>query len=130
MPSPPIRATFTSFHHSGAAGGMAPSWRLEPVSAAVYAGFLVALLAALKEFNLLKMPEFLQRRSEDLTPLRAPKMLDLAELKDASYRDAMLWGSYRSGLYFGMRTRSPQSLLTGLMWFDPDSKDTMTYHKV
>lgn len=31
------------------------------------------------------------------------------------------WGSYRGNLYFGMRTRSPKSILTGLMWYS--SKD-------
>lgn len=27
------------------------------------------------------------------------------------------WGTYRPGLYFGVRPRLPQSLVTGLMWF-------------
>ena len=31
------------------------------------------------------------------------------------------WGSYRPGVYFGMKTREPHSLLAGLMWFLPDS---------
>ncbi|PNH01369.1 hypothetical protein TSOC_012760 [Tetrabaena socialis] len=39
-----------------------------------------------------------------LLPLKAPKLTELPEF-DASYKDSMLWGSYRSGLYFGMRTR-------------------------
>ena len=30
------------------------------------------------------------------------------------------WGSYRPGVYFGMKTRSPRDLLAGLMWFMPD----------
>lgn len=30
------------------------------------------------------------------------------------------WGSFRPGVYFGMKTREPQSLLAGLMWFMPD----------
>lgn len=30
------------------------------------------------------------------------------------------WGSYRPGVYFGMKTREPGSLLAGLMWFMPD----------
>lgn len=29
------------------------------------------------------------------------------------------WGSYRSGVYFGMKTRDPQSLVMGLMWYFP-----------
>lgn len=27
------------------------------------------------------------------------------------------WGTYRPGLYFGVRPRLPQSLMTGLIWF-------------
>ena len=30
---------------------------------------------------------------------------------------ALLWGPYRPNLYFGLRPRLPQSLMTGLMWF-------------
>ena len=30
------------------------------------------------------------------------------------------WGSYRSGLYFGMKTRTPSDLMTGLMWMLPE----------
>lgn len=28
-----------------------------------------------------------------------------------------LWGTYRPNLYFGTRTRTPESFLTGLLWF-------------
>ncbi|KAK6198693.1 glycoside hydrolase [Scheffersomyces amazonensis] len=38
------------------------------------------------------------------------------ELSDAS----LLWGPYRSSLYFGIRPRIPHSLLSGLMWFGVD----------
>ena len=31
--------------------------------------------------------------------------------------DTLLWGAYRPGLYFGLRPRLPQSLMTGLIWF-------------
>ncbi|KAG6376057.1 hypothetical protein JVT61DRAFT_2025 [Boletus reticuloceps] len=27
------------------------------------------------------------------------------------------WGTYRPGLYFGVRPRLPKSLVTGLIWF-------------
>lgn len=33
----------------------------------------------------------------------------------------MYWGSYRPGLYFGMKTRDPYSLVSGLMWYFPKS---------
>jgi len=31
------------------------------------------------------------------------------------------WGSYRPGVYFGMKTRSAKDVVTGLMWFLPRS---------
>ncbi|GFR47414.1 hypothetical protein Agub_g9131 [Astrephomene gubernaculifera] len=63
-------------------------------------------------------------KSPVLSPLKAPKLTELAEF-DAAYKDQMLWGSYRSGLYFGMRTRTPKALLSGLLWFDPDDPNTL-----
>lgn len=35
--------------------------------------------------------------------------------------NSLLWGPYRSALYFGLRPRIPRSLLVGLMWFNVDS---------
>lgn len=32
--------------------------------------------------------------------------------------DSLLWGTYRPNLYFGTRPRLPESLMTGLIWFD------------
>jgi len=40
----------------------------------------------------------------------------------SSWASRMLWGTYRSGNYLGLRTRAPRSLSAGLMWFDPDAK--------
>uniref|UniRef100_A0A6P7FTC3 Mannosyl-oligosaccharide glucosidase n=1 Tax=Diabrotica virgifera virgifera TaxID=50390 RepID=A0A6P7FTC3_DIAVI len=31
----------------------------------------------------------------------------------------LFWGSYRPGAYFGLKTRDPTSLVTGLMWYFP-----------
>ena len=69
-----------------------------------YIALGVAVLLAGAAYKL-RGSELLRPRSSDLKPLRAPKMLELPELTDAAYRDSMLWGTYRSGLYFGMRTR-------------------------
>jgi len=49
------------------------------------------------------------------TPLDAPKAV-LYEPFNAESNER-LWGSYRSNLYFGLRTRTPESLLFGLLWF-------------
>ncbi|GIL64528.1 hypothetical protein Vafri_18422 [Volvox africanus] len=85
---------------------------------------LVGCLAAFLVAYVLKQAKFEPLRHLELSPLKAPKLTDLAEF-DASYRDQMLWGSYRSGLYFGMRTRTPKALLFGMMWFDPDDPNTI-----
>ncbi|WIA10052.1 hypothetical protein OEZ85_010262 [Tetradesmus obliquus] len=62
----------------------------------------------------------------EITPLKAPRMKELQEF-GSSYQNNMLWGSYRSGLYFGMRTRTARPLLLGMMWFDPT--DAATVHQ-
>ncbi|TFY83454.1 hypothetical protein EWM64_g561 [Hericium alpestre] len=31
--------------------------------------------------------------------------------------ESLIWGAYRPNLYFGLRPRIPQSLMTGLIWF-------------
>ncbi|EST05453.1 Glycoside hydrolase, family 63 [Kalmanozyma brasiliensis GHG001] len=42
-----------------------------------------------------------------------PEAQQAKELADAS----LLWGTYRPQIYFGLRPRLPDSLLTGLAWF-------------
>ena len=64
---------------------------------------LVALAAAY--FAVRRKDHF---RPHVLSPLKAPKLTDLPEF-GGDYKDRMLWGSYRSGLYFGMRTRCGHS---------------------
>lgn len=49
------------------------------------------------------------------TPLSLPKAVDLIRDHDEDLK--RLWGTYRSHLYFGLRTRTPESLLFGLLWF-------------
>ncbi|ODV77805.1 glycoside hydrolase family 63 protein [Suhomyces tanzawaensis NRRL Y-17324] len=41
----------------------------------------------------------------------------LAQSYEKLSDESLLWGPYRSGLYFGIRPRIPKSLLSGLMWF-------------
>ncbi|KAF8892637.1 glycoside hydrolase family 63 protein [Infundibulicybe gibba] len=40
--------------------------------------------------------------------------------------DTLLWGPYRPNLYFGLRPRIPQSLMTGLMWFGTQDYQSIT----
>ncbi|KAI0807266.1 glycoside hydrolase [Fomes fomentarius] len=37
--------------------------------------------------------------------------------KPGNDSDPLFWGTYRPNLYFGLRPKLPQSLMTGLMWF-------------
>jgi len=46
------------------------------------------------------------------TPLQAPRFAD-PTLPAAQQDMERFWGSYRSGLYFGMKTRSPRSPVVG-----------------
>ena len=45
--------------------------------------------------------------------VKSPEALQTQAQADAS----LLWGSYRPQIYFGLRPRLPDSLLTGLAWF-------------
>ena len=38
----------------------------------------------------------------------------------AASNASLLWGPYRSNLYFGVKPRLPNSLLTGLLWLNAD----------
>lgn len=44
-------------------------------------------------------------------------LLLLPAVSASRANDTLLWGPYRPNLYFGLRPRLPQSLMTGLMWF-------------
>jgi len=50
------------------------------------------------------------------TPLNVPKAVSKTGLESPS----LFWGTYRPGLYFGLKTRSPADLVTGLMWMLPE----------
>ncbi|EJD02084.1 glycoside hydrolase family 63 protein [Fomitiporia mediterranea MF3/22] len=49
-----------------------------------------------------------------LLPLILGSVSDAAPSNDSQ---DLLWGTYRPNLYFGLRPRLPQSLLTGLIWY-------------
>jgi mannosyl-oligosaccharide glucosidase len=40
--------------------------------------------------------------------------------------NSLLWGAYRPNLYFGLRPRIPQSLMTGLVWFGTQDYQSFT----
>ncbi|XP_052066310.1 mannosyl-oligosaccharide glucosidase-like [Mytilus californianus] len=52
-----------------------------------------------------------------VTPLNIPK-INLENSSNVNLDSDLFWGTYRSNLYFGMKTRSPKSPVVGLMWFE------------
>ena len=50
------------------------------------------------------------------TPLKVPKAVEKTGLQVPN----LFWGSYRPGVYFGLKTRSPADLMFGLMWMIPE----------
>lgn len=54
----------------------------------------------------------------------------LALASTGGLNDTLLWGAYRPGLYFGLRPRIPQSLMTGLIWFGTQDFQAFTGTRV
>ncbi|KAG5380374.1 hypothetical protein IGI04_028216 [Brassica rapa subsp. trilocularis] len=50
-----------------------------------------------------------------ITPFPAPKLMDLSMFQ-GEHKESLYWGTYRPHVYFGVRARTPQSLVAGLMW--------------
>ncbi|KAG6426732.1 hypothetical protein SASPL_110961 [Salvia splendens] len=50
-----------------------------------------------------------------VTPFPSPKLMDLPMFQ-GEHKETLYWGTYRPHVYFGIRARTPQSLLAGLMW--------------
>ncbi|XP_070540906.1 mannosyl-oligosaccharide glucosidase-like [Ptychodera flava] len=48
------------------------------------------------------------------SPLDLPRVITEEMTNESPER---YWGTYRPGVYFGMKTRTPQSMVTGMMWF-------------
>ncbi|QCD83380.1 mannosyl-oligosaccharide glucosidase [Vigna unguiculata] len=50
-----------------------------------------------------------------VTPFPAPKIMDLPQFQ-GEHKESLYWGTYRPHTYFGIRARTPKSLMAGLMW--------------
>lgn len=64
-------------------------------------------------FYALYMQSMLSKRIITLHP--SPPVLD-ANSSSSTVSPERFWGSYRPQVYFGMKTRSPNSVVTGMMW--------------
>jgi mannosyl-oligosaccharide glucosidase len=50
--------------------------------------------------------------------LASTVVADVLPFTTGASNSSLLWGTYRPNLYFGTRPRLPESVMTGLMWFD------------
>ncbi|TXG56073.1 hypothetical protein EZV62_017386 [Acer yangbiense] len=55
------------------------------------------------------------QRPRVVTPFPAPKLMDLPMFQ-GDHKESLYWGTYRPHVYFGVRARTPRSLVAGLMW--------------
>ncbi|KAI0371740.1 glycoside hydrolase [Pilatotrama ljubarskyi] len=46
--------------------------------------------------------------------------------KSTNDSESLIWGAYRPNLYFGLRPRIPQSVMTGLAWFGTQDYQSIT----
>ncbi|XP_051122251.1 mannosyl-oligosaccharide glucosidase GCS1-like isoform X2 [Andrographis paniculata] len=96
-------------------------WKIFFVSAAV----LVAI--GLYGMNYFVNPEKESVKPRVVTPLPAPKLMDLP-MFEGEHKESLYWGTYRPHVYFGIRARTTQSLLAGLMWLGvKDGRYTMRH---
>ncbi len=68
-----------------------------------------------------------QMREMVRRPLEAPKMIENGATLPLS-DPGRFWGTYRSGVYFGLKTRSPRSPVVGLMWMTQFTGTTIGNH--
>ncbi|CAH8299264.1 unnamed protein product [Eruca vesicaria subsp. sativa] len=57
-----------------------------------------------------------------ITPFPAPKLSHLPMFQ-GDHKESLYWGTYRPQVYFGVRARTPQSLVAGLMWLSDEKDD-------
>ncbi|KAG2320782.1 hypothetical protein Bca52824_013995 [Brassica carinata] len=57
-----------------------------------------------------------------ITPFPAPKLSHLPMFQ-GDHKERLYWGTYRPQVYFGIRARTPQSLVAGLMWLGDEKDD-------
>ncbi|CAN1794618.1 Mannosyl-oligosaccharide glucosidase GCS1 [Linum perenne] len=66
-------------------------------------------------YNLMIIPVEVSQRPSVVTPFPSPKLMDLPQFQ-GKHKESLYWGTYRPQVYFGVRARTPRSLVAGLMW--------------
>jgi len=83
------------------------------------------ILAILLAYFLSLLSTTQPRLPPSLLPFPGPKLTSLPQFS-GSYASRMFWGTYRPGVYFGLRPRAPKSMIFGLMWLDPLRQDALS----
>ncbi|PSS26953.1 Mannosyl-oligosaccharide glucosidase [Actinidia chinensis var. chinensis] len=90
--------------------------RIPNVDLKALLGFgIVAFLVVLFLIYHLIQPIEQAQRPRVVTPFPAPKIMDLPQFQ-GEHKENLYWGTYRPHVYLGIRARTPQSLVAGLMW--------------
>ncbi|CAN0896147.1 Mannosyl-oligosaccharide glucosidase GCS1 [Linum grandiflorum] len=66
-------------------------------------------------YNLMIVPGDVSQRPSVVTPFPSPKLMELPQFQ-GEHKESLYWGTYRPQVYFGVRARTPRSLVAGLMW--------------
>lgn len=102
---------------TAAAGGVAV--RRSRRRQLLYGAGLLAALAAVALPALERLVREATRDSDKLAAFPAPPLQADARPFGGEHSNALLWGTYRPQVYFGVRARLPRSPLLGLMWLNP-----------
>ncbi|CAL5437572.1 unnamed protein product [Camellia sinensis] len=90
--------------------------RLLNVDLKVLLGFaIIAFLIVLFMIHRLIIAVEHPQKPRVVTPFPAPKIMDLPQFQ-GDHKESLYWGTYRPNVYLGIRARTPQSLVAGLMW--------------
>lgn len=83
----------------------------------VFLGFVIisSLLVLFFVFRSVQFSDGDDRLPRVITPFPAPKIMDI-EMFQGEHKESLYWGTYRPHVYFGVRARTPESLVAGLMW--------------
>ncbi|GER29135.1 glucosidase [Striga asiatica] len=92
-----------------------PSRVLNSTIVALFASGVLLIVVGLYMKNYLINPAVENVKPRVVTPLPAPKLMDLPMFQ-GEHKESLYWGTYRPHVYFGIRARTPKSLLAGLMW--------------
>lgn len=83
---------------------------------------LTGLLLALYADTMVRYWTYRHLPMADLWPINIPLMTKtLTECKERRRH----WGTYRPGVYFGVRSKEPLSTLMGLMWANPEDHNAL-----